>query len=50
MAGSPLANPQTLSRVPVDGDWTATLKFDFSRGFAANGYYQFFGFYAAQRR
>ena len=40
--------PADAVKVPVDGDWTATLKFDFSRGFAANGYYQFFGFYAAQ--
>ena len=33
--------------VEVDGDWIATLKFDFDTNGAANGYYQFFGFYGA---
>ena len=35
-------------KVPVSGDWTATLEVEFDANGAANGYYQFFGFYASQ--
>ncbi|MBR4131623.1 MAG: glycoside hydrolase family 3 C-terminal domain-containing protein, partial [Oscillospiraceae bacterium] len=35
-------------KVPVAGDWTATLETDFDTNGAANGYYQFFGFYASE--
>ena len=41
-------NPKDVVSIPVAGDWTATLNFDFSQAGAANGYYQFFGFYAAE--
>jgi len=34
-------------RVPVSGDWTATLETEFDTNGAANGYYQFFGFFAS---
>ncbi|MBE6933219.1 MAG: DUF1349 domain-containing protein, partial [Ruminococcaceae bacterium] len=40
-------NPKDVVHVPMEGDWTATLKFHFDPASAANGYYQFFGFYAA---
>ena len=39
--------PHDVIEVPVDGDWAATLEFVFNQNGAANGYYQFFGFYAA---
>ena len=45
--GTSATTPKDAVSVPVSGDWTATLKFDFSKGSAQNGYYQFFGFYAA---
>ena len=35
-------------RVEVSDDWTATLEVQFDTNGASNGYYQFFGFYAAQ--
>jgi|GEM_PF-611920 len=35
-------------KVPVSGDWTATLEVEFDANGAANGYYQFFGFVASQ--
>ena len=35
-------------KIPVGGDWTATLETVFDANGAANGYYQFFGFYASQ--
>ena len=35
-------------KVPVADDWTATLEVEFSTGSAANGYYQFFAFFASQ--
>jgi len=40
--------PADVIQIPVKGDWSATMKFDFSQASAANGYYQFFGFYAAE--
>ena len=35
-------------KVTVADDWTATLEVEFSAGSAANGYYQFFAFFASQ--
>ena len=32
----------------MSGDWIATLTFSFDQAGASNGYYQFFGFFAAQ--
>ncbi|MBE6932307.1 MAG: hypothetical protein E7464_02865, partial [Ruminococcaceae bacterium] len=40
--------PKDVVKLLVTGDWQATMKFNFSQGSAANGYYQFFGFYAAE--
>ena len=40
--------PEDVIVIPVEGDWEATLEFVFSTGSARNGYYQFFGFYAAE--
>ena len=45
-SGARASTPEDLVRIPVDGDWTATLRFSFDPT-ANNGYYQFFGFYAA---
>ena len=39
--------PVDLVKVPVSGDWSATLKVQFDTNGARNGYYQFFGFFAA---
>jgi len=39
--------PVDLVQIPVAGDWTATLECVFDTNGAANGYYQFFGFFAA---
>ena len=36
-----------LVKVPVSGDWSATLTVQFDTNGARNGYYQFFGFFAA---
>ena len=47
-SGNQATNPEDVVKVPVYGDWTATLQMDFSTAGAANGYYQFFGFYAAE--
>ena len=47
-SGDQATKPEDVIAVPVSGDWTATLRFDFSTGSAGNGYYQFFGFYAGQ--
>ncbi len=46
--GDQATTPEDLVEIPVAGDWTATLKVDFSEGSASNGYYQFFGFYASE--
>ena len=46
-SGAQASTPEDLLEVPVSGDWVATLTFDFDQAGAANGYYQFFGFYAA---
>ncbi len=35
-------------KVPISGDWTATLEVEFNKNAAANGYYQFFGFFASE--
>ncbi len=40
--------PKDVVKVPVVGDWTATLEFDADLSGAGNGYYQFFGMYAAE--
>ena len=45
--GSQENTPEDLVCVQVSGDWTATLQFSFDPT-ASNGYYQFFGFYAAE--
>ena len=39
--------PRDVVEVEVEDDWIATLKFDFTQNGASNGWYQFFGFYAA---
>ncbi len=46
-SGAQANTPEDLVRIPVSGDWTATLRFAFDPT-ANNGYYQFFGFFAAQ--
>ncbi len=38
-------NPADVVNVPVEGDWTATIKVKFAAG-GSMGYYEFFGFYA----
>ena len=48
LSGDAASNPKDLVLIPVQGDWEATLEFDFSTAGASNGYYQFFGFYAMQ--
>ena len=35
-------------KIPVAGDWTATLEVVFDSNGAANGYYQFFAFFASE--
>ena len=40
--------PEEVVVIPAEGDWIATLAFDFDPSGASNGYYQFFGFYAAE--
>ena len=47
-SGSQASTPEDLVEVPVSGDWIATLTFSFDQAGASNGYYQFFGFFAAQ--
>ena len=47
-SGDQATTPEDVVMLPVSGDWTATLEVDFSANGARNGYYQFFGFYAAQ--
>ncbi|MBR4132199.1 MAG: glycoside hydrolase family 3 C-terminal domain-containing protein, partial [Oscillospiraceae bacterium] len=47
-SGDQATIPEDVVKVPVSGDWTATLTVDFDANGARNGYYQFFGFYAAQ--
>ena len=47
-SGDQANTPKDLVKVPVWDDWTATLEFVFDQASAANGYYQFFGFYAAE--
>ncbi len=41
-------SPKDVVKVPVTDDWTATLEFDADLSGAGNGYYQFFGMYAAE--
>ncbi|MBE6932449.1 MAG: hypothetical protein E7464_03580, partial [Ruminococcaceae bacterium] len=48
LSGDAASNPKDLVLIPVQGDWEATLQFNFSQANADNGYYQFFGFYAMQ--
>ena len=45
---SQATTPEDMIKVPVSGDWSATLQFAFDTAGASNGYYQFFGFFAAQ--
>ena len=47
-SGDQATNPEDVVSVPVSGNWIATLQVDFEQNGAANGYYQFFGFYAAE--
>ena len=47
-SGTQATTPEDLVEIPVSGDWIATLKFTFDPSGASNGYYQFFGFFAAQ--
>ena len=47
-SGDNANTPEDLVEIPVAGDWTATLTVDFDTNTARNGYYAFFGFYAAQ--
>ena len=46
-SGEQANTPEDLVKVPVAGDWTANLTVDFDTNGASNGYYQFFGFFAA---
>ena len=48
LSGAAATTPRDLVKVPVSGDWTATLEFTLDVSRAANGYYQYFGFYAMQ--
>ncbi len=48
LSGTAATTPKDLVLIPVEGDWAATMEFNFSQGSASNGYYQFFGFYAMQ--
>ncbi len=48
LSGNAAITPKDVVAVPVEGDWTATLAFDVNLSGARNGYYQFFGFYAAE--
>ena len=48
LSGDQATTPVDVVKIPVEGDWVATLKVDFSTNGANNGYYQFFGFYASQ--
>ena len=47
LQGEDANTPVDIVRVPVGGDWTATLHFTFDPG-SSRGYYEFFGFYAMQ--
>ena len=46
--GDQATTPEDAVLIPVEGDWIATLQVDFDTNGASNGYYQFFGFYAAE--
>ena len=46
--GDQATTPEDALLIPVEGDWIATLQVDFDTNGASNGYYQFFGFYAAE--
>ena len=46
-AGQVTQAPVDLVKVPVSGDWIATLELVFNTNGARNGYYQFFGMFAA---
>ncbi|MBE7007529.1 MAG: hypothetical protein E7424_10410, partial [Ruminococcaceae bacterium] len=46
-SGAQATTPEDLVQVPVSGDWTATLETVFNTNSARNGWYQFFGFFAA---
>ncbi len=48
LSGAAASTPKDLVLVPVQGDWEATLEFQFNTAGASNGYYQFFGFYAME--
>ncbi len=47
-SGAQASTPEDLVEIEIEGDWTATLELVFDTNGAANGYYQFFGFYAAE--
>ena len=46
-SGTQATTPEDLVQIEVSGDWIATLEVDFATNSARNGYYQFFGFFAA---
>lgn len=48
LSGDAATKPKDLIKVPVTGDWTATLEFEVDPSHAANGYYQYFSFFAAE--
>ena len=39
-------NPKDVVKISAEGDWIATLKFNFDQG-GSQGYYEFLGFYAS---
>ncbi len=45
LSGSAATTPKDLVKIPVEGDWIATMKFKFDQG-GSQGWYEFFGFYA----
>ena len=45
LSGEDANTPVDIIKIPVSGDWTATLDFGFDAG-SSRGYYEFFGFYA----
>ncbi len=44
LSGTAATTPKDLVKIPVEGDWTATMKFNFNQG-GSQGWYEFFGFY-----
>ena len=44
LSGDAATTPKDLVKIPVEGDWIATMKFKFDQG-GSQGWYEFFGFY-----